>query len=60
MIGLLGGWPGAWIAQQSFRHKTQKGSFRLAFVFTVLVNAGVITWIVAEPANPFAQLLWSL
>lgn len=38
MVGLLGGWPGAIVAQQMLRHKTSKISFRIAFWLTVLVN----------------------
>ncbi|HEU4653393.1 MAG TPA: cold shock and DUF1294 domain-containing protein [Steroidobacteraceae bacterium] len=60
MIGLLGGWPGAWIAQRIFRHKTQKTSFRFAFLFTVLVNAGVLVWVVSDPTSSLGQVLWSL
>jgi uncharacterized membrane protein YsdA (DUF1294 family) len=41
-VGLLGGWPGAVIAQQSLRHKTRKRSFQLAFWATVVVNAAVV------------------
>jgi uncharacterized membrane protein YsdA (DUF1294 family) len=38
---LVGGWPGAIVAQQMLRHKTSKVSFRVAFWLTVLVNVGV-------------------
>ena len=40
MLGLVGGWPGAIVAQQMLRHKTSKVSFRIAFWLTVLVNVG--------------------
>ena len=40
MLGMLGGWPGAIIAQQTLRHKTSKVSFRLAFWATVVLNVG--------------------
>ena len=38
LLGVLGGWPGAFIAQQLFRHKTKKRSFQIAFWGTVLLN----------------------
>ena len=31
LLALLGGWPAAWWAQQSLRHKTSKVSFRAAY-----------------------------
>ena len=34
LCNLLGGWPGALMAQQIFRHKTQKTSFRIVFWFS--------------------------
>ena len=37
-LGLLCGWPGALIAQQVFRHKTRKRTFRRAFWRTVILN----------------------
>jgi uncharacterized membrane protein YsdA (DUF1294 family) len=33
---LLGGWPGAWIAQRRLRHKSSKGSYQLVFWLIVL------------------------
>jgi uncharacterized membrane protein YsdA (DUF1294 family) len=38
MLGLLGGWPGAIVVQQTLRHKTSKVSFRLTFWATVVLN----------------------
>ncbi|WP_068827701.1 DUF1294 domain-containing protein [Pseudomonas sp. BMS12] len=35
---LLGGWPGALVAQQVFRHKTRKVSFQLVFWSIVLLH----------------------
>lgn len=42
MIALAGGWPGALVAQQLFRHKTQKRSFRIEFWGTVVIHLGVV------------------
>lgn len=44
LAGLLGGWPGALIAQETLRHKTAKASFRISFWFTVVINVAVIAW----------------
>ena len=45
LLSLAGGWPGALIAQQKFRHKTQKQSFRSVFWITVLLNCGAFVWL---------------
>jgi uncharacterized membrane protein YsdA (DUF1294 family) len=42
LLGLVGGWPGALVAQQLFRHKTRKRSFRRVFWGTVVVNVLVL------------------
>ncbi len=36
------GWPGAIIAQERLRHKTQKLSFRRVFWFTIITNYGML------------------
>lgn len=38
LLELLGGWPGALLAQQVFRHKTRKLSFQLVFWAIVVVH----------------------
>lgn len=42
VLGLLGGWPGALIAQETLRHKTVKKEFRAAFWGTVVINVLLI------------------
>jgi len=42
LLGVLGGWPGALLAQQVFRHKTQKTSFLALFWLTVVLNCGLL------------------
>lgn len=46
MVDLLGGWPGALVAQQQSRHKTAKVDFQVVFWFTVLANLAAVTWLV--------------
>ena len=47
--GVVGGWPGAIVAQQTLRHKTQKVSFRRAFWGSVVVNL-IVFAVFATPA----------
>jgi uncharacterized membrane protein YsdA (DUF1294 family)/cold shock CspA family protein len=42
--GLIGGWPGALIAQRLFCHKSAKVEFQISFWVTALVNMGVLGW----------------
>lgn len=42
LLALMGGWPGALIAQQHLRHKSAKTSFQLVFRATVLLNCGAL------------------
>lgn len=44
-LGLLGGWPGALLAQTLLRHKSSKRSFQVAFWITVLLNCGALVWL---------------
>lgn len=39
VLALLGGWPGAWLGQRVFRHKTIKVSFRRGLHLSVFANA---------------------
>lgn len=44
LLGLAGGWPGAFVAQQVFRHKTRKAGFQVVFWLTVAANCGALWW----------------
>lgn len=46
LVDFLGGWPGALIAQQQFRHKTVKSSFQKVFWLTVFCNVFGAWWFV--------------
>ena len=45
LLSLAGGWPGALIAQQQFRHKTVKQPFQSVFWVTVVLNIAVLGWL---------------
>lgn len=40
-LELIGGWPGAWIAQRYLRHKTAKVSYRVVFAIILLAYQGL-------------------
>ena len=42
LFSLVGGWPGALIAQQVLRHKSKKRSFQSVFRATVVLNSGAL------------------
>lgn len=45
LISLIGGWPGAWLAQQLLRHKSSKAAFlRRYWLMVALHFAGVTAW----------------
>lgn len=46
LLELLGGWPGAWVAQQTLRHKSRKPGYRVAFWTMVLLHvAALVAWL---------------
>ena len=49
LLGLLGGWPGALVAQKRLRHKSRKASFQVVFWGTVVLNCGVLGWLLTAP-----------
>lgn len=46
MLSLLGGWPGAKIAQSFLRHKSRKLSFRIKYWITVALNCAALYWLI--------------
>ncbi len=55
LFELLCGWPGALLAQQLFRHKTRKGSFRSIFWLCVLLNMSALAWLLMCPEAEIAR-----
>lgn len=55
LFGLIGGWPGALLAQRLLRHKSSKPSFQLAFWITVLINVGALGWALSPQGSSQLQ-----
>ena len=51
-LGLVGGWPGAIVAQRRLRHKTRKQSFQRSFRLTVVLDLLVVAVVVAVVLSP--------
>lgn len=45
LLALVGGWPGALIAQSRLRHKSRKQPFRAVFCVTVVLNCAAFVWL---------------
>jgi uncharacterized membrane protein YsdA (DUF1294 family) len=45
VLALVGGWPGAAIAQAILHHKSKKTSFQVTFWATVACNCGALAWL---------------
>lgn len=57
LLSLLGGWPGALIAQRTLRHKTSKTQFRVLFYLTVFINAACVFGLLWLKKNNMSGIL---
>lgn len=48
LIALLGGWPGAYVAQRTLRHKSSKTSFKVTFWCMVALNLAALSYLFTE------------
>lgn len=48
MLELLGGWPGALVAQWQIGHKNRKGSYQWVFWLIVLIHVGILGRVFAK------------
>ena len=46
-FSVVGGWPGAMLAQRTLRHKTQKLSFQITYWVTVVLNCAALGWLLS-------------
>lgn len=44
LLGFCGGWPGALLARELLRHKTQKQPFTTLFWLTIVANCALLGW----------------
>ena len=59
LLALIGGWPGALVAQKLLHHKSSKQSFQAVFWVTVVLNCGILGWLFfsASGANALRSIL---
>jgi uncharacterized membrane protein YsdA (DUF1294 family)/cold shock CspA family protein len=57
LIGLVGGWPGAVVAQRILRHKIRKQSFQLVFWGTAVMNSIGLGWLFTDSGSSLARRL---
>lgn len=60
LLSLMGGWPGALIAQQTLRHKSKKASFQIVFWFIVVLNCAGLVWLHTEEGLVYLRQLIEL
>jgi len=63
LTALLGGWPGAFLAQRVYRHKTAKASFQFFFWVIVALHQYValdslLSWRLAREIGRLMRSLW--
>lgn len=61
LFALIGGWPGAYLAQQQLAHKRSKLSFRREFGFVILGNTMLVVWLFSPWGQAFLArvALWT-
>jgi len=57
LLALLGGWPGALLAQKLLRHKSRKASFQRLFWTLVILNVAGLLWLLFPAGRAFVMSL---
>ncbi len=55
LLALIGGWPGALLAQKLLRHKSREPSFQAVFLLTVLANCAMLGWFFYTRPTPLTS-----
>lgn len=55
MFSLIGGWPGALVAQRRLHHKVHKAPFQREFRFVIYGNSCFLLWLLSESGADFLQ-----
>lgn len=53
LFALVGGWPGALLAQKTLRHKSKKVEFQSVFRATVAINCLALGWLLTPDGASF-------
>lgn len=59
ILAVIGGWPGALVAQQVLRHKSKKQSFQIVFWITVVANCGALGWLLSPHGLTLLRSLYT-
>lgn len=57
LFALIGGWPGAFYAQNKLRHKSRKNEFQSVFWVTVALNVGAILYLFTDSGAKYTAII---
>ncbi len=55
LLAVVGGWPGAYFAQNTLRHKSIKKAFKSVYWLTVMINMAACYWLLSEQGQRFLE-----
>jgi uncharacterized membrane protein YsdA (DUF1294 family) len=55
LLGLIGGWPAAFVAQRALHHKTRKQPFQTIYWITVALHCGIVVWLCSPYGTAFLE-----
>jgi uncharacterized membrane protein YsdA (DUF1294 family)/cold shock CspA family protein len=56
LLSLIGGWPGAFYAQNKLKHKSSKKAFKQIYWLTVVINICAFVWLLSEQGQQFLKV----